>query len=287
MALISGFFPTARPFLRWIGGKQKLLPELLRFLPEDLMSRTYYEPFVGAGSLFFSVAPNRAYLCDANSHLISAYTFVRDSPEEVSQFLETLMSNDSCEHYYSVREQYNKSGATAERAARFIYLNRTCFNGIFRVNTQGEFNVPYGRKRNPPHPSLEALKTASQVLQRAELRAEPFSEVLPKVESGSFIYLDPPYPPLNGTSYFTHYTSDRFPEEQQHQLAHMCHELSTRGCSIMMTNADTPLIRSLYEPFRLHTLPVIRWVTCKRHKHAVSEVVITNYEPVGMVGSDK
>src|SRR5712692_7650350 len=270
--------PKVSPFLRWAGGKQQLKRILLAFLPLDVSERTYREPFLGGGSLFFAIQPAAAVLSDANEHLIKCYEFVRDQPTLVARYLRFHASKNTEAHYYRVRSAYNESQFSAAQAARFIYLNKTCFNGIFRVNTKGKFNVPYGRKESPAIPSDNDLISIAATLRNASLKTSSFQKALENTSRGDFIYLDPPYPPLNGTAYFTHYTIDRFSVQDQTKLADCINELDRGRCLFMISNADTPLIRRLYQKYELVSLPVIRYLTCKTVRHKVQELVITNYE---------
>ncbi len=266
-----------RPLLRWIGGKQHLVRRLVPFVPADYKKRCYREPFLGAASMFLALRPEHARLADANEHLIRCYEAVRDSHHRVSAYLREHAAKDCPDHYYAVREEYNRRCPSAAQAARFLYLNRTCFNGVFRVNTRGRYNVPYGYKDHPIFPDREVLATVSQALGEAELVANDYKDSLAAAEPGDFLYLDPPYPPLNGTSYFTHYTKDRFDADDQRTLAESVCELDKQGCLFMMSNADTHMIRRLYRNFHVTRLPVTRYVTCKATKHRVGELVITNY----------
>lgn len=268
---------SLNPFLRWAGGKRRLVPFLLKALPTDIGSLTYNEPFVGAGALYLALRPKKARLSDANAHLIDCYSHVSRRPDEVAAYLRQHASKTGKRYYYEVRDKYNRSSPSAAQAARFIYLNKTCFNGIFRVNVQGEFNVPYGHKDPPLLPSREELRSASTLLKGADLRVADFSVSLAALGKNDFAYLDPPYPPINGTSYFTHYTADRFGEEDQESLADAVNALEARGAKFMMSNADTKLIRSLYGRFRIIPLRVTRYITCKAIKHRADEVIITNY----------
>lgn len=271
------------PILRWVGGKRRLVPRLLRALPPQADGLRYNEPFLGAGSLFLAMQPSVAQLSDANEHLMSCYAAIREQPDQVYEYLRKHAARHSKEHYYAVRERYNRLRGhnrfipSAAQAARFVYLNKTCFNGIFRVNLKGEFNVPYGGKVSPLLPSRQELGRVSVLLERAQLRAGGFEEALETVGKGDFVYLDPPYPPINGTSYFTHYTADRFGEEDQKRLARFVRAAAIRGACIMMSNADTPFIRKLYKDFFIVPLSVTRYVTCKSVKHAADEVLVTNY----------
>ena len=269
----------AKPFLRWVGGKQQIVTRLLHWLPGDIQLRRYVEPFVGAGSLFFALAPQSAALSDLNEHLIHCYESIRDDPELVSAYL-CRHRTHSCRAYYNQqRDTYNKvSKPSAAQAARFIYLNQACFNGVFRVNKKGEYNVPFGQKDHLALPSVEQLQLVSKLLGPATINCGSYDAVLRGVGASDFVYLDPPYPPLNGTAYFTHYTKDRFGADDQTELADLVVEASQRGCKIMMTNADTAAVRDLYADFRIRPLSVTRFVTCKKKRHKVSELVITNYD---------
>lgn len=271
------FVERITPLLRWAGGKRQLLSRLIEFVPQELHGGTYREPFLGAGCLFFALQPQNAVLSDANAHLISCYEHVRDDWTAVNRCLRLHARRTSEDHYYKARTLYNKSQHSASQAARFIYLNKTCFNGIFRVNTKGEFNVPYGWKEPPALPTAELLERASNALKHAVLVGHGFDEALQAAKRNDFVYLDPPYPPLNGTAYFTHYTMDRFTQSDQERLSYVVRCLDGVGCRVLMTSADIPLIRRLYKGFHIRSLPVTRFITCKAVRHTVREVVITNY----------
>ena len=198
----------AKPFLRWVGGKQNLVRRLIPFLPERQVPVDYWEPFLGAGSLFFALSPAKSHLSDLNPHLIECYKQVRDHPDKIADLLESHAANSSSDHYYRERAAYNLHlDDPVVQAARFIYLNRTCFNGVFRVNRSNLFNVPYGRKEPPLIPAKWELAAVSQSLKSAELEARDFREVLRLPSSGDFLYIDPPYPAVNGCSSFNRYTA--------------------------------------------------------------------------------
>jgi DNA adenine methylase len=253
-------------------------------LPSDSQDRRYFEPFVGAASLFFALRPRQAILSDLNRHLIECYRFIRDDHRRVSAHLSRLAAANSEVQYYRVRATYNRSTFSAAQAARFIYLNRTCFNGVFRVNREGAFNVPFGDKPNPIFPTKLDFARISEALKKARLRACDYAATLRDAKSGDLVYFDPPYPPLNGTSaYFTHYTSDRFSLGEQERLAATFHSLNRRGCILLMTNAALPLVRRLYRDYYIRAISVPRYVTCKKVKHSVRELVITNYESVANI----
>ena len=266
-----------QPILRWVGGKRQLLSRLIEHCPDDAQGRRYYEPFLGAASLFLALRPNTAILSDANAHLIDTYKTVKRDPKAVAKRLAAYARRDCAEQYYRVRSLYNRSMPGVLQAARFIYLNRTCFNGIFRVNRDGKFNVPYGYRATPKFPSRTELSNLALALKRVKLHTSDYAAAIDRARSGDFIYLDPPYPPLNGTSFFAHYTMDRFGENDQLRLAKTVRMLAKRGCLILMSNADTPLVRKLYRGLHMRSLPVNRWVTCKASKHVVHELVITSY----------
>ena len=278
----KGFSVKAAPFLRWVGGKRRLASRLLKYLPRDIEKRLYCEPFVGAGSLFFALQPQKAFISDLNDHLIRCYRAVRDKPDLVSSYLNDHAKKSCEEYYYEVRRKYNlynkRDSFSIAQAARFIYLNQTCFNGVFRVNEKGEYNVPYGLKEPPLLPSLDQLRSVSQVLKHAHLASLPFEESFACASESYFYYLDPPYPPLNSTANFTRYTPDRFVEHDQRRLADQVVRLDLIGCRFMMTNAGMPLVRELYGRFNIVELTATRYVTCKKRKYRVSDVVITNYE---------
>ncbi len=266
-----------RPLLRWAGGKTHLVRSLLQSLPKNCDARVYREPFLGAGSLFHAVKPNKAILSDANKHLISCYEHVRDNHVAVNRHLKAFRGRCSEAGYYDVREVYNRSRFSAAQAARFIYLNKTCFNGIFRVNTNGQFNVPYGWKNRPSLPDSVKLREVSNAFQNAELRAADFLQATADAGTGDFVYLDPPYPALNGTAYFTHYTAGRFSDADQQKVAALCHEMDQAGCLFLVSNADTEKIRKLYKRYNCRTLETTRFLTCKT-KYSTRELLITNYE---------
>jgi DNA adenine methylase len=272
-----------KPFLRWAGGKTHLIDKLLKFVPYDFADRTYREPFLGGGAMFFALCPPQAILSDLNSDLINCYKMIRKYPGLVSRYLSGYSERHSAAFYYEIREQYNisKSSLSVEQAARFIYLNKASFNGIFRVNKNGKYNVPFGKRTNLALPSLDQLVSFSNILKNAELFASSFEEILNDAQEGDFVYLDPPYPPLDGTSYFTHYTKERFGENDQLKLFEVACYLRRRHCLVMISNADILKIRKYFKNWNMSTLPATRWITCKAKKFKVNELVITNYKLEG------
>jgi len=264
------------PFLRWAGGKRQITKALLERVPNGFAGQ-YLEPFLGAGSLFFALAPERSILSDANPRLIDVYRQIAQNPSAVRRELQRHIRLHSREHYYETRYSYNHGAHSAAQAGRFIYLNKACFNGIFRVNQRGDFNVPKGSKDKLSVPSQQEFSLISAQLGKAALQAEDFEVALGRALKNDFVYLDPPYPALNGTAYFTHYTADRFDERSQVRLAECVHRINNSGIRFLMSNADTGTIRRLYRSFRLEEIPVTRFVSCKGTRAAASELLIRNY----------
>jgi len=267
-----------RPFLRWAGGKQRLVRELLKFVPDRGSYGRYFEPFLGAGSLFFALKPNEATIGDVNAELINCYRQVAADPASVFRQLKKLEGRHSKEFFYDIRAILPESLEPFHRAARFIYLNKSAFNGIYRVNLQGVFNVPFGPTISGLSiPPLDLLQNSAKCLKRASLRSKDFEDTLRSVKPADFIYLDPPYPPLSTTSFFAHYSSGRFDWPDQQRVATAFRQLSEKGCFVMLSNADLPAVTSLYKGFRINRLNALRWVGSNGDRYSVSEVVITNY----------
>jgi len=268
-----------KPFLRWAGGKNRIVNFLEKRMPPNFSNgNEYYEPFLGAGSLFFRLKPLNATLSDNNKDLIECYKAVQKNPELIVKHLQQYLLNNCKNYYYKMRDKYNNSNPSIAKAALFIYLNKTCFNGIWRVNKKGEFNVPYGY-REPLLSSKDNLLNPSTALSKARIIHEDYKKVVEYARKGDFIYFDPPYPPLNGTSYFTHYTKEGFNREDHSELASVAKMLNKEGCHIMISNADIQFIRSLYKKvFNLYGLEVTRWISANGKRHKVQELIITNYE---------
>lgn len=271
---------SPKPFIRWVGGKSRLIPYLKKYLPPDISSiNTYFEPFLGSGSLFFELQPSKAVLSDINKELIDCYQAIKNNPNVVSKHLEEHISKSSKDYYYQMRQEFNSSKPSVRRAAMFIYLNKTCFNGIYRVNKKGEFNVPYGFKEPPFIPSEKNLEVIHSALKKAEVLYCDYTKIISRVGNEDFVYLDPPYPPLNGTSNFTHYTASRFSLEDHHKLCNFAKELASKECKVLISNASIPFIYSLYEnDFNIYEMEVTRYVKTDGDRYKVKELAITNYE---------
>jgi DNA adenine methylase len=273
---------AASPFLKWVGGKGKLLSQLVPLLPSGVERMRHVEPFAGGAAMFFARTPERAVLCDFNRSLVDTYLAVRDELEAVIGELETLSMSHAAGSYYGVRERYNAVGkrqSRSERAAMFIYLNKTCFNGLHRVNRRGEFNVPEGRYKNPRILDEPTLRAASRALARADIRQASFEDMLGYVRPGDFVYLDPPYEPVSETASFTAYAAgDGFSRADQTRLRDVVVELDRRGAKVMLSNSDVPFIRELYAQFRIDLVAAPRAINCDaRGRGLVSEVVVRNY----------
>jgi DNA adenine methylase len=270
----------ASPFIKWVGGKGRLRHALEALMPKGVDLMRHVEPFTGGGALFFARGPERALLCDINRDLIGTYESVRDDVSSVIRALEKLSKGHGKDRYYEVRERYNARSerAKAERAAMFIYLNKTCFNGLYRVNRRGEFNVPMGRYTNPTILDRDVLYAASSALASAEIKCASFESLLEYARPGDFVYLDPPYEPVSRTANFTAYAQDGFSQEDQRRLRDVYRELDRRGSKLMLSNSDVPFIRELYRGFRIDTVQAPRAVSCDASARGpVSEVVVRNY----------
>lgn len=267
----------AAPIVKWAGGKSKLVGELLARAPSDY--RRYFEPFVGGGALFFRIAPRAAVLGDQNPDLMRMYRAVAKDVESVLRRLEAHAQRHDHDYYYQVRSQWNAGafGSEAARAAAFIYLNKTCYNGLWRVNSRGLFNVPVGRYAKPSIYEPEALRAAARALAAADLVTGSFEDSVARAEPGDFVYFDPPYQPVSETANFTSYTAGSFGENDQRELADAARELASRGCAVMISNSDVPLIRRLYRGFSVSRVTCARAINSAGDKRGrVAEVIITN-----------
>lgn len=270
----------ASPIVKWVGGKTRLLSQLVPLLPAGSELMRHVEPFFGGGALFFARRPKRALLCDVNPSLVATYEAVRDSLDEVIAHLSRLSAAHKAERYYEVRHRYNHAQRLdkVERAAMFVYLNKTCFNGLHRVNRRGEFNVPAGRYDKPRILDEELLRAANGVLQQAELRCASFEQVLTAAKPGDFVYFDPPYEPVSSTASFTAYSQGGFGRADQERLRDVFAQLDRRRCKLMLSNSDVPFIRDLYAKFRIDVIAAPRAINCDGKKRGlVSEVVVRNY----------
>jgi DNA adenine methylase len=261
---------AAGPVVKWVGGKTKLLPELLARMPKTY--GTYFEPFAGGLALFFRVAPARAVLNDLNAGLVGLYRTIAANVAPVIAALEAHKRDHSEAHYYAAREEWNSGhGSPAQRSALFIYLNKTCFNGLWRVNRKGEFNVPMGRYDDPRICDADGLRAAAAALATAELMHGDYRACAERAVRGDFVYFDSPYDDT-----FTAYTADSFGSAQQHELAELARTLVARGVRVMLSNSDTPFVRQLYRGFHVDRVKCARAINSNTAKRgAVDEVIVT------------
>lgn len=270
------------PVLKWVGGKRQLLDTLMPLLPQRIT--TYCEPFVGGGALLFCLQPNCAYVNDINKDLIRVYTVIKDNVEALIDALQHY-KNDA-DFFYSVRElDRNKEKYAAlsnlEKAARILYLNKTCYNGLFRVNNAGEFNSPFGNYRNPNIVNAPTLRAVSLYLRTATvyLSSVDYSQILDKLPKGAFVYLDPPYDPVSDTASFTGYTKGGFSSDDQIKLRECCDALTEKGIKFMLSNSATDFIREQYAKYNILTIQARRTINSDSTKRGdVDEVVVRNYE---------
>jgi DNA adenine methylase len=266
---------SSRPFLKWAGGKNKLIQQYIPYFPKEF--KTYYEPFLGGAAVFFYLNPASATLTDINAELINAYRCVRDNVEELIEILEVHQLRHCKDYYYNVRQC--KGVTNVEKAARLIYLNKTCFNGLYRENSKGEFNVPIGKYKNPKICNPVLLRSVSAALQNAQINVRPFEDILNYVKSSDdFVYFDPPYHPLSPTSNFTAYSRYSFSQDDQIRLKEVFAELAERGVKVMLSNSDCKFIRTLYSDFNINSILAARLINSDIMKRGkISEVLITSY----------
>lgn len=269
-------------FVKWAGGKGQLIAQYARFFPSRVDS--YLEPFLGSGAVYFYIRqrfnPRKAILSDINAEIINAFQVVKDSCDELASRLNKLREMNSKEHYYEIRKLDPLTLDRVDRAARLIYLNKTCYNGLYRVNSKGQFNVPFGNYKKPSIFDSKTLRKASLLLKDAELRVMTFEDVLGWAEKDDFVYFDPPYFPLSRTADFTAYNKETFGRNQQEKLARVFGKLDSRGCLVMLSNSDHEFVRNLYKDYRVNTVKARRAINCiggKRGK--INELLITNYVP--------
>lgn len=273
---------TPRPFLKWVGGKGQLLNELTTRTPHGFGA--YHEPFLGGGAFYFALQRmgriNEAHLADLNWELIDTFRVVRDQPEEILERLEKFRHTET--FYYNMRRKNPKRMKPVNRAARMIFLNKTCFNGLYRVNQKGKFNVPFGRFKNPKFRDPENLFAVSEALNATQLHTAAFHSVMDRAKAGDFVYFDPPYIPVSDTANFTCYQAKGFAYIDQIMLRDVARQLSERGVYVMLSNSAVPLTRELYgDHFFLTEIKARRNINRDASKRGkISEYIITNY-PVG------
>ena len=260
----------ARPFLKWVGGKRSVLHELTARVPAEY--ERYCEPFLGGGALFFALQPDDALLSDINFHLAVAFRAVQDDVEGVIRQLGTHADKHAKPYYLKARERLSEVEDPVKIAALLIYLNKTCYNGLYRVNKSGKFNVPVGSYKSPTILDADNLRYCSAVLQKAQIKQQPFSQITPT--AGTFYYLDPPYHEA-----YSQYDGTGFSEDDHKALAEFCRQIDNCGGLFMVSNSDTPLVRDLYQGFSIENISSMRSVSCKGEQRGkVQEFIIRNYQ---------
>jgi len=265
----------AKPFLKWAGGKRALLPELAKYLRPPDAEHTYFEPFLGAGAVFFAVSPQKAVLGDINSALIQTFKVVKSRAPSLIAFLDSLPKSPTHDQYYIARRRFNELVAgghpvrfddSVEVAALMIWLNHTCFNGLYRVNASGQFNVPMGGGKDRLIYSASAIRLASAALRAAQtdLLAGSYEKVLDSAGPGDVAYLDPPYEPISEVGNFTEYASSGFSWDDQVRLAELCTVLARRGCRVVVSNSSSSQVRLLYRDFDVHPVWAHRMISSDR-----------------------
>jgi len=280
--------PLVKPFLKWAGGKRQLLPEILEYLPKNIGKTTYFEPFLGGGALLFELQPKQAIVNDSNRELINCYQVIKDDVEELIEVLKDHKARNSKEYFDYLRgidrlKQYNKF-SDIQKAARIIYLNKTCYNGLFRVNSKGYFNVPFGRYKNPNILDEAVLRGVNNYFNQNTVTFlnTDFAEAVKDAKKGDFIYFDPPYDPVSNTASFTGYDINGFNQNEQKRLKEVVDELTEKGCNVMLSNSATDFILDLYKDYKETTKIVsatrsINSNALKRGK--INEVLVLNYVP--------
>jgi DNA adenine methylase len=275
--------PSVKPFLKWAGGKQQLLAQYEQYFPAQF--QRYFEPFVGGGAVFFHLwnaarLGDNTTLFDTNAELINVYTIVRDRVEDLIDVLALHEHRHSREYYYKIRGLDRQPGhlSDLELAARTIYLNRTCYNGLYRVNKRGHFNVPMGSYKDPKVLHVDTLRAASIALQGVWIERRSFETVRALGERNDFFYFDPPYDPVSRTASFTSYTAGNFRDEEQRRLAKVYAHLSNKGCLCMLSNSYTPFVLELYQNYRIEIVQANRAINSNGNSRGnVKEVVVLNY----------
>ncbi|CJJ38159.1 modification methylase [Streptococcus pneumoniae] len=274
---------TLQPFTKWTGGKRQLLPVIRELIPKTY--NRYFEPFVGGGALFFDLAPKDAVINDFNSELINCYQQIKDNPQELIEILKVHQEYNSKEYYLDLRsadrDERIDMMSEVQRAARILYMLRVNFNGLYRVNSKNQFNVPYGRYKNPKIVDEELISAISVYINnnQLEIKVGDFEKAIVDVRTGDFVYFDPPYIPLSETSAFTSYTHEGFSFADQVRLRDAFKRLSDTGAYVMLSNSSSALVEELYKDFNIHYVEATRTNGAKSSSRGkISEIIVTNYE---------
>lgn len=269
-----------KPILKWVGGKRQLLPEIKKYIPKEY--NTYLEPFFGGGAVLFDIQPEKAIVNDINEELVNMYNVIKNNSNELIKKLGTYINDE--ENYYEVRnldrnEDYVNL-SNIDKAARIIYLNRTCFNGLYRVNSKGQNNVPYGKYKNPTICDKNNIENVSKYFNKnnIEIKNLDFEEILKLAQTNDFVYLDPPYDPLTDTSSFVSYAKDGFSKEDQTRLKKYCDILDKKGVKFLLSNSSTDFIKNLYKDYTIIEIDANRNISATvKGREKVKEVLIKNF----------
>ena len=271
------------PFLKWVGGKRQLMPSIVDHLPENIKDYKYIEPFIGGGAVFFNLQPKNAVINDYNEELINVYQVIKDNLDEL--IIDLKKHKNEAEYFYSIRSldrngEFKKLSAD-KRASRLIFLNKTCFNGLYRVNNAGEFNSPFGRYKNPNIVNEPTLKAVNKFLNNnnVEINSGDYSEILKQTDKKCFVYLDPPYHPISESSNFTGYVQGGWNMYDQIDLKTACDELHKKGVKFLLSNSSADFIKDLYKDYKITIVKANRAINSNgADRGEVDEVLIRNYE---------
>lgn len=262
---------TVKPILKWAGGKTQLIPELLKRFPNKY--NNYIEPFIGGGALFFYTQPSKSVIADINPELVNLYKAVRDTPQDIIDILKSFENNE--DFYYEIRNWNRIELSETMQAARTLFLNKTCFNGLYRVNKKGDFNTPYGSYKNPNFINEEGILDASKVLQGTTIVNSSYKETLDKyAQPGDLIFLDPPYLPINNSEDFKRYTKEGFTDTDHLELAECVKNLSDMGCHVILTNSNSPLVYDIYDKFDISVIKTKRFINSNANKRVGEDVIV-------------
>ncbi len=280
----------AKPFVKWVGGKRQLLKQfkdLNLYPPDDFnpVKNTYFEPFVGGGAVFLDLLPQKAVLSDMNLELITTYNVIKNDLEKLIKKLKEHQQKNNKTYFLKIRAQNLSRLSDVSIAARFIYLNRTCFNGLYRVNKSGQFNVPFGKYKNPLIVDKNNLQKISKVLRGVKIKHQDYKKTVANAKKGDFVYFDPPYAPLSPTSSFTSYTKNGFGEQQQIELRDTFYKLHKKGCFVMLSNSNSDFINKIYgelakkdKRIKINKLGANRMINSKASgRGKIKEILVVNY----------
>ncbi len=270
------------PFLKWVGGKRQIIPMILTHLPKNVSTLNYCEPFIGGGALFFHLEPKKAIINDFNDELINVYKVIKNNLEEL--LIDLKKHQNTSEYFYQIRSLDRQplfhELTNVEHASRIIYLNKTCFNGLYRVNSLGEFNSPFGKYTNPNIVNEPVLRAVSKYLNSSDITIinGDYEIVLNAVNADTFVYLDPPYHPLSESSSFTGYVQGGWTEKHQIKLKEACDDLDKKGVKFLLSNSSAPFIKELYSEYKIHSINATRSINSDGEKRGqIEELLIKNY----------